>query len=99
MVVPAQAPGPYPIGNKGRFAFSSQSTVPEGWVNNIGGQGFGVGTAREPSRPVEEKRVGEGPPQADPNRTDMKCKFEGCTNYGNPRCQGYCNSCFRNMKK
>ncbi|XP_033635994.1 uncharacterized protein LOC117296993 isoform X2 [Asterias rubens] len=99
VVVPAQAPAPKPIPpSRGRFAFSSQSTVPEGWMHG-GGQGFGVGTAREPSRPIEENRMDEGPPQAEPNRTDMKCKSDGCPNYGNPRCQGYCNSCFRHMKK
>ncbi|XP_022081813.1 tumor necrosis factor alpha-induced protein 3-like [Acanthaster planci] len=38
------------------------------------------------------------PPRPEANRTDMGCLSEGCTNYGNPRCQGYCNSCFRLLK-
>ena len=90
--VPVGNPGPQ-MGNRGRFAFSSQSTVPEGWMN-AGPPGYGAGTERG----GQNEEIGF-PPPAEPNRTDMGCKSNGCTNFGNPRCQGYCNSCFRHIKK
>ncbi|XP_038076519.1 tumor necrosis factor alpha-induced protein 3-like [Patiria miniata] len=88
------APEPLPInpdplvGNRGRYA---QPMVPEA-------QFYPPGYSSREEKILNIESGPRIPPRPERNRTDMGCLSEGCTNYGNPRCQGYCNSCFRLLK-
>ncbi|XP_041089853.1 tumor necrosis factor alpha-induced protein 3-like isoform X2 [Polyodon spathula] len=49
-----------------------------------------LGTRKEPIGPAGSDQSDA----ANPEQADRTCRASGCWNYGNSRCEGYCNECY-----